>query len=56
MGAKITEELIEGVKHRLIVLHDECIQKSGGTLGILSEGNLEFSIYDILKFYEKHGG
>jgi len=49
-----TEKLLERVKHQIVYLHDRCIRKSGGTLGVLSEGNLEFVAYDILRFSEKH--
>lgn len=49
----ITRNLLERVKRHLIHLHDRCIQKSGGTSGILSEGNIEFVVYDILRFSEK---
>ena len=50
----ITRKLLEQVKYQLIILHDRCIQNSGGTLGVLSEGNLEFAVYDILRFADKN--
>lgn len=53
MVVSITKEVINEVKRRIISLHDKCINGSGGTLGILSEGSLEFAIYDILRFSEK---
>lgn len=54
MSTQITKELINTFKKAIISLHDECIQKSGGTFGIRSEGTLEFTIYDILKLYIKN--
>lgn len=54
MATNVTKEFVEEVKHRLVLLHDECIQKSGGTSGVLSEGSLDFTVYDILRFSAKH--
>lgn len=54
MAAKITKEDITYLKSLVVSFHDRCIEKSGGLLGLLSGGNLEFVIYDILKFSVKH--
>mgnify|MGYP001583637399 FL=1 len=53
MIANITKEVINEIKGRVLLLHDKCINESGGILGILSEGCLEFAIYNILRFSEK---
>jgi len=50
----VTKELINEFKETIISLHDECIRKSGGLQGVLSDACLEFAIYDIIKFSLKN--